>query len=140
MAKGSAVPWGDEDFGTYWIVAGHRIREQIDDDQLLVRFLRVVLPPYCGEALTLYRGESRERFLGNRIGLAWTTSKATAEMFASGLNSIGGGVVLRALFNATDIITAPNAHSRYLGEHQYTVDPSSARSLEVLAEFPSNAA
>lgn len=131
-----ALPWGYEDFGTHWIVAGHRIREQVANDRALVQFLRKVLPPYSGAPLVLFRGESRERFLAGRIGLSWSTDQGVAEMFAGGLNSVGGGLVLRAAFDQGGIIAEPNAHSRYLGEHQYTADPSAARRIEVVVEFP----
>ena len=36
----------EDDFGTYWIEAGHRIREQVDDDDLLTKMLRQLFPPY----------------------------------------------------------------------------------------------
>lgn len=134
----SELPWGNEDIGTYWIVAGHRIREQVANDRVLVNFLRKVLPPYAGSALVLFRGESRDRFLANKIGLSWSQDQAVAEMFATGLNSFGGGLVLRAVFDPTGIIAEPNDHSRYLGEHQYTVDPSAIQEVEVITEFPSN--
>ena len=38
----SELPWGNEDFGTHWIVAGHRVREQVADDPALVQFLRIL--------------------------------------------------------------------------------------------------
>ncbi len=47
-----------EQFDTYWIEAGHRIREQISDDCLLVSLLRHVLPNYKGNPVKLYRGEN----------------------------------------------------------------------------------
>jgi len=134
------LPWGKEDFCTHWIVAGHRIREQVSDDRVLVQFLRKVLPPYRGASLVLFRGESSERFSAGKVGLSWSKDRDIAEMFAGGLNSHGGGLVLRATFPPEGIIAAPNAHSVYLGEHQYTVDPSAAQQVEVVGEFPSNAA
>ncbi|UYK67324.1 hypothetical protein NG831_03775 [Xanthomonas sacchari] len=134
----SELPWGHEDFGTHWIVAGHRIREQVADDRALVQFLRKILPPYRGAAVVLFRGESRARFLAGNFGLSWSKNQAVAEMFAVGLNSIGGGLVLRAAFSPEAIIAEPNAHSIYLGEYQYTVDPMAAKRTEVITEFPSN--
>ncbi len=140
LGGGPTLPWGHEDFCTYWIVAGHRIREQVANDRVLVQFLRKVLPPYRGASLVLFRGESRERFSAGKIGLSWSKHRAIAEMFAGGLNSHGGGLVLRAAFAPEAIIAAPSAHSVYLGEHQYTVDPSAAERIEVVGEFSSNAA
>jgi hypothetical protein len=53
-------------FSTYWIEGGHRIREQVASDRLLVRLQRHLLPPYQGEATTLFRGENVERFSRSR--------------------------------------------------------------------------
>ena len=134
-------PWGNEDFGTHWIVAGHRIREQVAEDRVLATFLRQVLPPYRDGPVVLYRGESKQRFAAGVIGFSWSTSETVAVMFARGLNAVGGGgVLLRAELDAPAVIAGPNAHSRYLGEHQYTVDPTGCNGVAVVAEFPSNAA
>ena len=130
-----------EEFGTYWIEAGHHIREQISDDRQLVRFLRHLLPPYDGHALTLFRGESLERWMNGTVGLAWTPKIEIARMFASGLNSVGsGGVLLVGHFEANAIISRSHAHSRYLGEDQLTVDPfygtNNIRAIERFAPSP----
>jgi hypothetical protein len=47
-----------EDFNTYWIEGGHRIREQLKDDAMLTKLLRAILPAYSGDKLKLYRGEN----------------------------------------------------------------------------------
>lgn len=113
-----------DQFGTYWIEAGHHIREQIGNDRLLVCLLRHLLPPYEGEAIELFRGENRDRWKCGAIGLAWSANADTARMFGSGLNAVGsGGVLLKAQFEPKAIIGGPNAHSKYLGESQFTVDP-----------------
>lgn len=126
-------------FDTYWIEGGHRIREQVGDDHQLAEFLWLSLPRYKakeGAWLELYRGENADRLRLGQLGFAWTPDRGTAEMFASGLNACGsGGVLLRALVGA-EIIAGPGAHSLYLGEHQYTVDPTAGFPVETLAEFP----
>ena len=142
VLEGSApLPWGDEDFGTHWIIAGHHIRGQVADDHVLASFLRKVLPSYADGPVVLYRGESKERFAAGAIGFSWSHSESVAAMFARGLNAVGGGgVLLRAELDAPAVIAGPNAHSRYLGEHQYTVDPAACQGIAVVAEFPSSAA
>jgi hypothetical protein len=47
------------EFEIHWIEAGHHIREQVSDDQLLVNLLRHILTPYKGSSLKLYRGENQ---------------------------------------------------------------------------------
>lgn len=124
-------------FGTYWIVAGHHMREQIADDQTLVRLLRHILPPYVNERLDLFRGESRQRFERGCIGLAWTPSSETAAMFAAGLNAFRyGGVLLKASVQTAAIISGPNEHSNYLGESQFTVDPFLLGDMSVIESYP----
>lgn len=137
--KDRRPPFAAAVFDTYWIEGGHRIREQVGDDHALAAFLRLSLTPYrhkAGEPVELFRGENIDRLRAGRIGFAWTPSRATAEMFASGLNAVGrGGVLLRAWFGV-EVIAGPCGHSLYLGEDQYTVDPTPQFEYEVLGEYP----
>jgi hypothetical protein len=113
------------------------MREQIADDRLLVRLLRHLLPPYSGDALTLYRGENSTRWAAGSVGLAWTDKIDVARMFGGGLNAFNsGGVLLRGVFGPTAIISGTNAHSSYLGEAQFTVDPFGGAHIVVLETFP----
>lgn len=140
ILEGAPNPWGDEDFATHWIVAGHRIREQVAEDRLLASFLRQVLLPYQDGSVVLYRGENKQRFAAGAVGFSWSCSESVATMFASGLNAVGsGGVLLRAALDAPAVIAGPNRHSKYLGEFQYTVDPALCQGIAVVAEIPSNA-
>ena len=138
IISGSAqLPSSVEDFETYWIEAGHKVRAQIADDPKLSELLRATLPAYRGEDKTLYRGENKWRFQRGIIGLNWTTEEKVARMFASGLNAInGGGALLRATFSAHEIIGGPNKHSIYLQEYQFTVDPPQLEIVELLEYFP----
>ncbi len=135
---GSApLPSDPESFGTYWIEGGHRIREQVADDRLLTQFLRTILPPYSGSPITLFRGENQDRLSAGYLGLSWTTDSKVATMFASGLNAVGsGGVLITATLGAPAIISGPNAHSLYLGEQQFTVDPFAVAGIRTVAVFP----
>lgn len=126
-----------EAFGTYWIEGGHRIREQVADDRLLTQFLRAVLQPYSGGSITLFRGENQDRLSAGSLGFSWTPDSKVAAMFASGINSIGsGGVLITATLGAPAIISGPNAHSLYLGEQQFTVDPFAVVGIRTVAVFP----
>lgn len=133
----AALPSNPEDFGTYWIEGGHRIREQVSDDRLLTQFLRAVMPPYTGGAITLFRGENLDRFSAGLIGFSWTPDSNVAAMFANGLNAVGkGGILISAALEPPAIICGPNAHSIYLGERQFTVDPFAVTGIRSLAVFP----
>jgi hypothetical protein len=132
-----AVPGTPEAFGTYWIEAGHRMREQIADDRLLCQLLRIGLPPYRGGSVKLYRGENIDRCRNGNVGLSWTPKIETARMFGRGLNAYqSGGVLLCGLFAPSGIIAGPNSHSIYLQEEQYTVDPALVDDLQELERYP----
>jgi hypothetical protein len=123
-------------FSIHWIEAGHRIREQISNDRVLVDLLRHMLPPYQGKDMTLFRGENLDRWFSKELGLAWTSQLHIAEMFASGLNAVdSGGVLLEGQFKREAIICGPNTHSAYLGENQFTVDPFIGGEIVVLNKF-----
>lgn len=136
--RGGRLPHGiTDDFGVHWIEAGHRMREQIADDALLIRLLRLALPPYEGESAILFRGENFVRWQAGIVGLAWTPQVDVARMFASGLNAVGtGGVLFAAKFQPSAIVSGPNGHSGYLGEEQFTVNSQHAEDLQVLELFP----
>lgn len=137
LSEPELTPAAVAQFGTYWIEAGHHIREQIADDHLLVRLLRRLLPPYEGESIELFRGENRNRWEKNILGLAWTANADTARMFGRGLNAVGaGGVLLTACFGPEAIISGPNAHSTYLGEKQFTVDPFTQTAISAVEFYP----
>ncbi|MBN8850038.1 MULTISPECIES: hypothetical protein [unclassified Sphingomonas] len=128
------------DFHLAWTVRGFRLREALDDDGLLLAALRVLLPPYEGEGLSLFRGEQAGRYAAGKLGFGWTPKRQAAEMFASGLCASydGGGVLLEATAPAEAIIAGPSAHSGYLGEHEHVVDPSRLTDLRPVAWFPQN--
>ena len=58
-------------------------------------------------------------------------------MFGRGLNAVGaGGVLLRARFEPEAIISGPNAHSNYLGEKQFTIDPFAQTAIAAVEFYP----
>jgi hypothetical protein len=124
-------------FHLQWTVRGFRIRESVDDDVLLAAALRRLLPPYEGPGLTLYRGEQAARVSRGEVGFGWTQDRAVAEMFAAGLCTTypGGGVLLETAAPADAIIAAPGAHSSYLGEREFVVDPQRLGAIVALAHF-----
>lgn len=126
-----------QEFHTAWTVAGRRIREQIGNDRLLVRLLRHVGNGYSGNEVELFRGENLDRYEDGRIGLCWTKQIRTAQMFGSGLNSVGkGGILLKAQCPSQCVIYSPNEHSQRLGENEFTIDPFSISSIVALERFP----
>ena len=137
LAGTAPIQANSETVATYWIEAGHRMREQIADDALLCSFLRRHAHAYPGPTVLLYRGENKARYEARQIGLAWTPERSVAEMFARGINSVGsGGVVLKTICEPGAVISAPNEHSAHLQESQFTLDVRLLSSIEVITEFP----
>jgi hypothetical protein len=125
------------EFHLQWTVGGHRMREQLNDDEALLNILWRWLPSYVGPALTLFRGENVDRWRFNEIGMCWTTTSDTAKMFGQGLNAVhSGGVLLKCDVSPTAIIAGPSSHSLYLNEAEYTVDPRLLGNVKIVEEYP----
>lgn len=64
---------------------GHRVRDEVDDDRLMVSALRQLLPKFATmtdpKGMVLYRGENFDRYQLGRVGLCWTPKREVAEMF-----------------------------------------------------------
>ncbi|SEA52267.1 hypothetical protein [Acidovorax soli] len=126
-----------EAFHTQWHVCHHRLRELVEDDDLMLDAAWVWLPRYKGPGLDLFRGENIDRFEAGQIGSAWSDKHETAKTFASGLNAVGmGGVILRAVVPAHAIVAGPSAHSSYLGESEFTIDTRRLGPVSIIARFP----
>jgi hypothetical protein len=54
------------------------IREAINDDLALIRGLRILLPPYTGPAVRLYRGEPPD----DHGGISWTRDRKVGDLHA----------------------------------------------------------
>lgn len=122
---------------TVWITNGGHLRRKIQDDRLILRVLRKLLPTYNGEGIWVYRGECLFLYEQGKLGFCWTPKLEVATMFAKGLNALeSGGVLIKAFAPLSAIIAGPNAHSRYLQEDEYTCDPTSLQSVEFLQRFP----
>jgi hypothetical protein len=127
-----------EGFHSMWTAFGHRIRAAVADDVGLLDALHVLLPPYSGADITLYRGESVARWRQGTFGSSWTNSKEIAVMFERGLNAVPpeGGVLLSTDAPAKSIITGPSRHSIYLGEHEFVVDRRKLTQVQALEMYP----
>lgn len=125
-------------FHTQWHVCHHRIRELVEDDELMTDLAWAWLPRYQGPSMQLYRGENIDRFEAGKIGSAWSDQETTAERFARSQNNEGkGGVILRTNAPAEAIIARPSDHSdNCLHEHEFTVDTRLLGEIEQLQHFP----
>jgi hypothetical protein len=121
-----------------WLNSGIHIRQEVGDDLILAAALRVLLPPYTGGALTLYRGDSAYNRRRRTYGLSWTTSEDVADSFARGIwrTFDGGSVVLRAQVPHGAIICALAQHDEDShGEEECLVDRRLLREVTVLRRY-----
>jgi hypothetical protein len=131
-------PEMQEWFAGLWHRSGDHLRQETLDDRILVRALRVMLPPWTGGPRTLYRGDTAWARRYRTYGLSWSGSQRAAECFAEDTPKRtvqGGTIVLRAEAPAAAILSGPPIDDRY-GEEEYIVDPRMLAGITVLARYP----
>ena len=133
IAVGDAHPKARERILNGWMRVpwGRYILPEVGDVDLYLAGLRILLPPYDGEDLTLFRGQGSDQ----TVGSSWTRLQHIAEKFGrfktDNVNaprpnrvkrpSRPDGVLLRAHVPAAAIICAPCLHGDPDGE--VAVDP-----------------
>jgi hypothetical protein len=123
-----------------WLDFGDTLRSHVADDLTLIRALRVLLPAYEGDPVTLFRGES----LGNRTrrtyGLSWSSDRHVAAAFArnSADRYEGGTVVLEGVAPPEAIISAPGLLLPEKSVDEYVVDRRRLSKVSVLERFPNS--
>lgn len=124
-------------FHTKWIESGQFIRKQLADDKDLIQLLALFMPKYEGTGLIVFRGENEVRFNSGQIGFCWTENRASAEVFARGLNACRAqGFLLKAYAPQEAVFSGPNDHSKYLGEHEVTLNPRLLTDIQIIATYP----
>jgi hypothetical protein len=121
-----------------WRHSGDHLRNEIQDDMVLGKALRVLLPAYTGPHLTLYRGDGAWNRRRRTYGLSWSASQAVAEAYADGplwRSCQGGSVLLQADVPPEAIICAPALLADGYGEGEYLVDRRHLRSVAVLRRY-----
>jgi hypothetical protein len=119
-------------------VESKSIRMHAGDDIVVLNALRVMLPPYEGPPVTLYRGDNALRARRDRCGMAWTRDIETARRFAQherNLARLGGGVVLEALAPAAAIVSASHLSGDHYDEDEFIVDRRLLRSIRTIERF-----
>jgi hypothetical protein len=120
-----------------WISDGDSIRNEMREDRFLLPALRMLLPPYNGPAVRLYRGDSAFNRRRRTYGMSWSARRDVAEGFALGIwrRFRGGSVLLETLAPAEAIICVPHLHDDTFEEAEYLVDRRRLSSVKILARF-----
>jgi hypothetical protein len=117
-----------------WMAHGDSFRSDVNNDLVLIKLLRVMLPKYTGPACTLFRGETMWSRRRRTYGMAWTADVGVAIDFANRWyrQSTGGSVVLKTHAPTDAIICAPGLIDNAYGEHEYVVDRRRLGRVEVV--------
>jgi hypothetical protein len=118
---GESVLW-------FWMMSGFHIADSLQEDLILVKVLKTLLPPYMGVGLTLYRGEARDRYERRALGMSWTPLIEVARMFAKRRDPRGALLKIEATLGM--IICGPQEDSVTLREQEYLVDTALVRHVD----------
>lgn len=102
---------------------------------LLVDALKKFVRYEGGTAVTLYRGELRDRYENGICGIAWTTNIEIARMFARRRPSLreGAGIVLKVDADAPVVVACLGRYSQSLShESEYILDPRILHNVTVI--------
>ena len=123
-----------------WFRYGDHLRQEANDDLLLIAALRKIMPPYTGGDMILYRGETAHNRDHLTYGVCWSAQKHIAHQHAErGLCRCadGGSRLLRATVPASAIITHIGDCAGHI-EEEFLVDrcglPENA--VRVMKAFP----
>jgi hypothetical protein len=135
---GSVPATTRDGFVWVWADLGDSLRAAAATDLELINALRVLLPPYDGPALRLFRGDGAINRRRRAYGASWTTSPEVAEAFAvnRSVDYPDGTVLLETEAPAGAIISATWLLHNDYGEFEHVVDRRRLQRVRVLKRFP----
>ncbi len=138
VARLGSVPLVTQEFFLQVFIShGDTIRQECED-LVLANGLRVLLPPYKGTAMQLFRGESFNNRRRRTYGLSWTASVDVARQFAESRvrrTGSGGTLLIEAFAPPEAIICAPALIDDRYAELEYIVDRRRLTSVNVMERF-----
>jgi hypothetical protein len=142
QAGAYASPRMQREFLAIYLEHGIGVHRQLLSDGDAVGALRLLVPPYSGPSMQLYRGDAAWTYRNRTYGLNWTPDRdaATSHAHTWQLHP-GGGILLQADAPSQAIISAPflleDAPVLAKAEAQYIVDRRRLRNVRVIQEFAS---
>jgi hypothetical protein len=122
-----------------WVRSGDHIRNDVNDDLILIQGLRRLLPNYKGMCpLTLYRGESVYNWKRRAYGLSWSGRLDVARAFAeTGTYRTfeGGSVLLKVVAPPQSIICSVTQLTDRYAEKEYLVDRRGLKGVTVVQRY-----
>ena len=132
-----AAPEIREYFIQAYLEHGASIRASVSNDLILADAYRLLLPPYTGPGLRIYRGDSARNRRHRTYGIAWSTDINVAGSFAEKIcaETERESVVLETHAPSAAIICAPKEHDNRFGEDEYLVDRRRLKFIKVIKRF-----
>ena len=117
-----------------WLKSSEGLRSECDDDIVLINALWSLLPPYCGPAVQLYRGETFWNRKRRTYGISWTSNRMVAASFMHNNTQMNntGAVLLETIAPSSAVICAPCLLSEYRNEFEYIVDRRLLKEVKVI--------
>jgi hypothetical protein len=133
----TAGPVVKQAFLHFWLRYRDALRCDVDGDLTLLDALRVLLPPYNGGDVLLYRGDSFYNRKRRTYGMSWTGNRSVGESFAIKYSSYSAGsVLLERMAPAEAIICAPSLLTEsFTHEDEYLIDRRRLRGVRVLERY-----
>lgn len=133
---GGVHPTIRNSFAETWVCWGDVLRDEINDDLLLLSSLQLLLPSSAGSGVIVYRGDSAFNRQRRTYGMAWTSSLEVARDYAILWTAHeGGSVLVKAFAPPEAIIYAPALEGNIYGEDEYIVDRRRLRDARVIERF-----
>lgn len=106
---------------SWWQENGYRTDCTKNSDPKIIQGIRVLLPPYVGPEVRVFRGQEFPQLRMRNIGLWWTNRISVAEAYANDpcRNSGRASVILEATVQPSDIIFSAST-TRYSNQYDVT--------------------
>jgi hypothetical protein len=121
-----------------WRHHGEHLRSEVDNDLQLLDALRLMLPPYIGPAITVFRGDGFANRKRRTYGLSWSRDVEIAREFGSRgtwRTTRGGSVLLEASAPPDAVICEVCEADDDYCEKEIIIDRRRLRSVKVLERF-----
>lgn len=125
------------EFAAHWKLWGDVLRDDLNDDLLLIDGLRLLLPAYEGSTTTLFRGDSARNRRRRTYGLSWSGSLEIARDFAVSVarRYEGGSVLLQVDAPPSAIVFSPGMQHDMHGEDEFVLDRRFLSTVTVVERF-----
>lgn len=109
---------------------------KVGDHRALCTALRLLLPPYRGPAVRLYRGASAGERRRRIYGVSWTIDKEVADRFAQDYRTWDdGSVLLETIAPPQAVLCSVDEAGGYYEESEYILDRRHLSGVKVVARY-----